>query len=171
MTPSLFHTVIIGVTLLCGSMQSPRTEVRQWPQWPSQQVQRQMVTNTKRLSAQALDSTQAAVLLEQWLHETLGPKATLEWEVSDCDLKPDYPEPPDGYLMCVAVRASLPPRIGLRLHVLVGTFKRGVFGQPSIEKQSFMGCSSLVDGPFASISSLADIPRNIESFSSKEKCR
>ncbi len=171
MTPSHFLTIVIGATVLCGSIQSPREEVRQLPQWPSPAVQRQMVANTKRLSAQALDSTQAAVPLEQWLHETLGPKATLEWEVGDCDLKPEYPEPPDGHSMCVAVRASLPPRIGLRLHVLVGTFKRGVFGQPSIEKQSFMGCSSLVDGPVASISRLADIPRTIESFSSKEKCR
>ena len=170
MPPSHF-LIIIGAAVLCGSMQSPRTEIRQFPQWPSPAVQRQMVTNTKRLSAQALDSTQAAVPLEQWLHETLGPKATLEWEVGDCDLKPEYPEPPDGYSMCVAVRASVPPRIGLRLHVLVGTFKRGVFGPPSIEKQSFMGCSSLVDGPFASVSRLADIPRNIETFSSKEKCR
>ena len=134
-----------------------------------------MVANTKRLTAQALDSTQAAVPLEQWLRETLGPKATLEWEVGDCDLKPADPAPPDGNPMCVAVRAGLPQRIGLRLHVLVGTFERGVFGQPSVEKQSFMACSSskrfITTLPFRAVHSLADIPRTIDLLSSMDQCR
>ena len=168
-------TIVIGAMMLCVSMQAPHVEAEQLPQWPPREEQQQIVTNTKKLSAQALDSTLAPVPLEQWLKETLGAKATLEWEVGDCDLKPDGQEPPDGYPMCVVVRAGVPPRLGLRLHLLVGTFKRGVFGQPSVANTSFVWCSRsrpFVNGvPIVAAGKLSEIPANLQALSSSQQCK
>ena len=175
MTRGQHVAIVVVAAIWCAGAGNARAQGRQYHQWPSKAEQLQIVENAKSVSAHALDASQPAVLLELWLKATLGPKATLEWEVGDCDLKPWYPQPADGYPMCVAVRAGRPTRIGLRLHVLVGTFTRGVVEAPTVAEQSFMSCSGStkrVDGHyFLSVDKLSDIPKHIETLTSRPECQ
>jgi hypothetical protein len=135
----------------------------------------EVTRKVKHMSVADLDPLLPRQPLDSWLKRIFGPGASVEWEISDCDLKPGEPEPSMGYPMCVTVRAGEPRNVGVKLHILVGAYKRGVFGKPEVHPQSFMGCSSR-NGPlpgmdFRGVQRLSDIPKNLEALRASSKCR
>ena len=135
----------------------------------------EIVQKIERMSVADLDSSLPPQPLGAWLKSVLGPDASVEWEVSDCDLKPWEPEPSMGYPMCVTARAGRPKHEGLKLHILVGASKRGVFGRPEVQPQSFVGCSSprgpLAGMDFRSVPKLSDIPRLVGALRASVECK
>jgi hypothetical protein len=129
----------------------------------------------ERMSVADLDPSLPPQPLAAWLKSVFGPGASVEWEISDCDLKPEVPEPSIGYPMCVTARGGRARLEGVKLHILVGAHTRGVFGKPEVQPQSLMGCSS-PNGPlagmdFRSVQKLSDIPKGIEALRAGGKCR
>jgi hypothetical protein len=134
-----------------------------------------IIRKVERMSVADLDPSLPRQPLDSWLKRIFGPGASVEWEISDCDLKPSAPEPSMGYPLCVTARAGEPRHVGVKLHILVGAYKRGVFGRPEVHSQSFMSCSS-PNGPatgmdFRGLRRLSEIPKNLEALRASDKCR
>lgn len=95
-----------------------------------------MIERVKQMSANALDSAQPAIRLEDWLQKTFEFAEPPDWQIGSCDLKPDYGAAVDIDL-CVEVRGHADPGgFGARVHVLVGNFAQGAVGNPSVHSQS-----------------------------------
>ncbi len=120
--------ILLIAVLILGGITSSGEE----PRWA------QAIAKVKALSASSLDPAAPDTPLEIWLNQTLGPDANFEWTPSDCDLKPDPPEPAEGYPVCVMVRAWRTDGIGLKLHILVGPTRMGLVSSPEYQPQSFM---------------------------------
>jgi hypothetical protein len=134
----------------------------------------EIVQKIERMSVADLDPSLPPQPLGVWLKSLFGPDASAEWEVSDCDLKPEAPEPSIGYPMCVTARVGRARLVGVKLHILVGADKRGVFGKPEVQPQSFVGCSSpkglLAGMDFRGVEKLSDLPKQIEALRAGGKC-
>jgi hypothetical protein len=91
-----------------------------------------VVAYAKAIDVEKLDPALPSQRLEEWLR--LGPPRleNVRWRRSSCDLKPDYPEPPDGYPLCVkfVYRRS---RVSGWAIVKIGTMRKGIFGPPRFE--------------------------------------
>jgi hypothetical protein len=173
MTRGQHVAIVVVATIWCAGAGNARAQGRPYHQWPSKAEQLRIVEKAKNVTAQALDASQPAVLLDRWLKDTLGSKATIDWAVGDCDLKPSYDQT-DGYPMCAEVRAGRPHHIGLRLLVLMGTVTGGVSGAPTVTEQSFIACWSskgLAAGMHFPVKTLSDIPKHIETLTSRPECR
>jgi hypothetical protein len=138
--------------------------------WPTKEAERQIIRSTREVSARTLDASLPAVPLTRWLVDAVGVDPGTTWDLGDCDLKPDPPEPADGYPMCVTAYAAR-SGIGIRLHILVGTSKRGVFGVPKVHEQSFMGCGQWDQQfHFRKIRRLSDITVNMKALQAEGVC-
>lgn len=135
--------------------------------------QKQLIQRIQTLPVRELEAALPAVPMQQWLRQTLGLQPGDDWQLGSCDLKPDYADA-DGVQMCVEVRSVPDPGgFGLRLHILVGTYGRGVFGTPSVHSQSFMwrwcetdpGSGALRN--MRRIGTLSDIPRQVAEMRSQ----
>lgn len=124
---SLSFLLLASGWLDCEGRELPKPEIRQ------------LVARIRRLPANALDPSQPAVPLERWLEETIPSLSPQEWDISDCDLKPNFAESSDVWPLCIVARVSPDPGgFGIRLHILVGTYGRGALCNPSVHSQSFM---------------------------------
>ena len=83
----------------------------------------------KQIDVATLDPTLRTQPFEEWLR--VGPMRAerLDWQTSDCDLKPDYREPPNGYPLCVKVVYQRGEVSGWVI-VAVGTARKGITGPP-----------------------------------------
>lgn len=126
-------TNIVRVLLFAALLLAGVTSSAQDLEWD------RVISSLKTLSANLLDPAAPGVPLEVWLQRTLGEDTVLAWTPSDCDLKPDPPEPPEGYPVCVVIRAKRPDRVWVKLHILVGTTRTGLVALPEYQPQSFMG--------------------------------
>lgn len=90
------------------------------------------IAYAKRIDVARLDPRLQTQSLEEWLR--LGPARVekLDWRVSDCDLKPDYEQPPNGYPLCVNVVFQR-GRVSGWIIITVGTRRKGVEGVPRFE--------------------------------------
>lgn len=103
---SLSFLLLASGWLDCEGRELPKPEIRQ------------LVARIRRLPANALDPSQPAVPLERWLEETIPSLSPQEWDISDCDLKPNFAESSDIWPLCIVARVSPDPGgFGIRLHI------------------------------------------------------
>jgi hypothetical protein len=126
------------------------------------------VTTTRAATVDA--SLPADVTLDVWLREVLGAGASLSWRISDCDLKPDVPEPAGGHPLCVAADASTRDRIGVRLHFRVGSTGVPATHPPRLEQQSFASCGRAPQLRFGAVGQLRDLPRVLAELRAANEC-
>ena len=117
-----------------------------------------VVTYTKRLNVADLDPSLHAQRLDDWL--SLGPARSekVEWSKGDCDLKPDTPEPKEGYPLCV--------RVDLRRHkawgwavIAIGTTRAGIQGRPRVEHLVVTTKALAQRGQFRRTNRLSESPK------------
>src|SRR3954447_258077 len=96
---------------------------------PAVSAEHAIVSQAKQLDVAKLDPALKPQLLEDWLRHGPARVETLQWDVSDCDLKPDYPEPAAGYPLCVKA-AFQRERVSGWLLVIVGTKRKGITEPP-----------------------------------------
>ncbi len=91
-----------------------------------------VVGYAKTIDIAQLDPRLESESFEKWLR--LGPAhiEKLEWSMSDCDLKPDCVEPPDGYPLCTRVVYQR-GRVAGWIIVTIGTTRKGIVGLPRFE--------------------------------------
>jgi hypothetical protein len=102
-----------------------------------------LVARVQAVKADQVDSALPHIPLRRWLQAAIGPGGTIVWERSDCDLKPDQPEPNEGYPVCVLARGSWKDRqIVMKVHFLASTSRGHRVDPPQFQPQSFVGCAS-----------------------------
>jgi hypothetical protein len=88
-----------------------------------------VVDYARTVDVARLDSSLPSQSLDEWLR--LGPPhlETLQWRKDSCELKPDYPAPPEGYPICprIAFRRG---RVGGWMLVRVGNTRDGIVEPP-----------------------------------------
>jgi hypothetical protein len=93
----------------------------------------QLIRQVKQISVAQLDPVLPSVSFEKWLGVEAGADAQFHWEVNDCgeqtgtaaDRDSDFP-------MCVEAQADMKDQRAIVVSVVVGTFKKGTFGTPSV---------------------------------------
>ena len=91
-----------------------------------------VVAYAKTIDIAQLDPTLESESFEKWLRLGSAHMEKLQWSMSDCDLKPDYVEPPDGYPLCTRV-AYQRGRVAGWIIVTIGTTRKGIVGPPRFE--------------------------------------
>lgn len=137
-----------------------------------------LVAEVRALSARALDPTQPDIPLEQWLKQTIGRENTFEWSVGGCDLKATSDDL-SNHPLCVEIRTRRRGALGLRLHVLVGTYGAGAVGTPALARQSFVWrwctrCSGEVarnECTAVGIASLSELAASAGALRANKRCR
>lgn len=83
-----------------------------------------VVAYAKAIDVAELDANLQSQPLDKWLR--LGPARVekLDWRMSDCDLKPDYREPPAGHPLCVRLSYRRGGISGWAI-ITVGTTRKG----------------------------------------------
>jgi len=120
------------------------------------QISERVLTYGKSLDVNRLDASLPHVALEEWMKTATAPAQTVWW-IGDCDLKPDPPEPPEGYLVCLRFTVIVNHDAAIRGLVIVGSQKAGLTSQAEFF-QMWLG----MRGPkFSSAGKLSDLPRLI----------
>ncbi|MEW6213267.1 MAG: hypothetical protein AB1631_33530 [Acidobacteriota bacterium] len=99
--------------------------------------------------------------LAEWLSQTVGPEAKIVWEVNDCGEQTgsrvqrgrDYP-------ICVEARSELSGGRSIIIMIAVGTFNKGIWGQPAVKD-----CFIENKGQYQTIAHLSDLPKMLKSES------
>lgn len=132
--------------------------------------QKRIVGAVERVPARVLDPELPSTSLGTWMRQTLGTDATIEWDISDCDLKPDFSEPAETYPLCVGVRARTPSQIWMKLHFAIGTVGKYDPNRPSLERQSLMVRGNILNGCIGDLDRLSSLPKEIERLVSMSGC-
>jgi len=126
-----------------------------------------VVAYAKAIDVAKLDANLQSQPLDEWLR--LGPARVekLEWRMSDCDLKPDYREPPTGYPLCVRLGYRRGNVSGWAI-ITVGTTRKGIVEPPRFEYAVVSTRSD--DGVHSeSADKLSDLPHVISKLLSKTR--
>lgn len=127
----------------------------------------EVLAYAKAIDVAELDQTLPSRPLAEWLHRGPSHIEKLQWRISSCDLKPDYPEPPAGYPLCVDFVYQVGDVAGWGI-VNVGTTRRGIVKPPRFERALVSTRSS--DGMrTVSTEKLSDLPRVISKLLSETK--
>ena len=119
-----------------------------------------LVRYAKRIDVRGLDSSLGSRRLEDWLLSGPPHLKTLEWQKSDCDIKPDGPEPREGWPLCVKVimrRSEAPGWLVL----MIGTTKAGIQGPPRLRYGVLIRKTATTLGPFVDVGRLSNLPQVI----------
>jgi hypothetical protein len=109
----------------------------------------------KALSSKALDASLPDQPLEEWFLSGPARLSTLVWS-AECDLAP-YPEPAEGYPLCVRVRFEAGPLWGVAI-IRVGTSRSGVGGEPTLASLFVTSSRLAKTGKFYSTKTLGQLP-------------
>lgn len=100
---------------------------------PGARAQFALIDRVQDLTASSLDPALPETRLGTWAHGALGPEITLDWRVSDCDLKAT----PD---VCVMMEVKHPGGAWGKIHVRTGTATRTWSGHPEVMDNSLLDC-------------------------------
>ncbi|MGH9727987.1 MAG: hypothetical protein ACRD4V_05280 [Candidatus Acidiferrales bacterium] len=95
-------------------------------------TERQVISYAKALDVAKLDPTLSSQRLDKWLHSGPARVDTVTWEMSDCDLMPDFSNPNYVAPLCAKVRFRRGNCGGWAL-ITVGTFRDDISGTPHLE--------------------------------------
>lgn len=92
-----------------------------------------VVAYAKAIDVAKLDPSLESQPLEQWLRDGAARIEKLDWRMSDCDLKPDYPEPVTGHPLCVKFVYRRSDVSGWVI-ITIGTKRKGIIEPPRFEQ-------------------------------------
>lgn len=130
-----------------------------WTQPTSaRQTEKDAIQHAKGASVHTLDARLSDVSLESFLKQE-GNGASIVWEVNDCGEQTGNPEADQGrdFPMCVEADMDLKDRRTVNILVVVGTFKKGLVGAPSLWSLTLSDAS----GHVRSVRRLGDLPAEI----------
>jgi len=92
-------------------------------------LEKQAVASARQTLASALDADLPKIALSDWFEKVVGRKAGMVWQLSECgdttsNAAGDAPA-------CVEVNTLLPDSRKVIVMIVVGTFKKGIAGQPA----------------------------------------
>src|SRR5215471_14089507 len=92
-------------------------------------LEKQAVASARQTLASALDADLPKIALSDWFEKVVGRKAGMVWQLSECgdttsNAASDAPA-------CVEVNTLLPDSRRVIVMIAVGTFKKGIAGQPA----------------------------------------
>jgi len=99
---------------------------------PPAPTETDVIAYAKQIDVAKLDSTLQTQPIEEWLRSGPMRADRLDWQVSDCDVKPDYKEPSKGYPLCAKIVFQR-ERVSGWIIINVGTKRQGVAGPPRFE--------------------------------------
>lgn len=115
-----------------------------------------VVSYAKKIDVATLDPALQSQPLDEWLRLGVPRIERLEWHVSDCDLKPDYAEPPSGYPLCVKVVYHR-SRVSGWIIITIGTRRDGIVEPPRFE-YAVISTRSANGVRFENAKKLSDLP-------------
>ena len=124
----------------------------------------------ERVAANVVDPELPSTGLAIWIRQSLGNEAKIDWDISDCDLKPDFSQPAETFPLCVGVWARTPSQIWMKLHFRIGSVGKYDVNHPSLERQSLMARGNIVNGCIGKLDRLASLPREIERLTAMSGC-
>jgi hypothetical protein len=139
-----------------------------WGQKTAKLTEHLIISYVKALDVSKLDPSLTSQRLDQWLRFGPAHLDTVTWEMSDCDLKPDFSNPNYIEPVCAKARFRRGNREGWAI-ITVGTFRNGISGHPHLEC-ILATVGSNYDQPPES-SKLSDLPKLLEEASSSPKRR
>ena len=120
----------------------------------------QVVRYVKALDVTKLDSTLPSQRLDEWLRSGPAHIESEQWEMSDCDLKPDASNPNYVAPLCAKVLFTRGNSRGWVI-ITVGTFRDGIQGVPHVD-HIFVESDS---GSVPDSNKLSDLPKLLEKVS------
>lgn len=129
----------------------------------AQSFEKKAIDLVQRTPVSTLEEQMPRRSFIEWFKGTVGEKAGIVWQVSECDQSAGPREPGADLPACVEANALLPDGRKVVVLVAVGTFRKGITGDPGfyyavIEQQAQL----------YSLNRLSDLP---ESLTSPEKLR
>jgi len=94
--------------------------------------EKRAISSAQEMSASDLDDALPDRPFAGWFSETIGPKAGVVWQLTECGERIAAPgETGQDLPACAEVNASLPDGRKVFVVISVGTFKKGLTGKPS----------------------------------------
>ena len=118
-----------------------------------------MIAYAKRINVCRLDPRLPRQRFDRWFKEIVGPSAKIEWEVNDCGEQTGSPaDKGRDFPFCAQAEATLPDGRKAVVRISVGTFKRGLSGEPKLF-DAFIER----EGQFYTIKQLGDLSERLSS--------
>lgn len=115
----------VGVLFFAFCLLSPATM--------AQPNETRVINYARRIKASTLDSSLPRTTIETWFRSVVGPKAKISWETNDCGEQTGAPGAAKiDVPMCAQVRATLEGNREVGVSIGVGTFRKGIFGKPTV---------------------------------------
>jgi TonB family protein len=146
---------ILGSLLVLGQSQTPALS------------EKQAVSEAQTVLASALDAALPSRPFEDWFREVVGSEAGVTWQLNECGEDPDILIAQGRDLpACAEVDALLPDNRKVMVMIQVGTFKKGISGNPE-----FFHAAIELRGELYQVDSLHQLPANLDTKSIPEKKR
>jgi TonB family protein len=121
--------------------------------------ERQAVANVQRVAASDLDAALPPRPFGEWLRQVVGAQAGVNWQLNECGEEPSILIAQGRAIpACAEVNALLPDGRKVMVMIEVGSFKKGITGNPS-----FYQAMVEQDGELYSIRRLRDLPEGLSS--------
>jgi len=156
--PLFFGLLLIGTVVECKDATNTTDD----------QSEPGVVAYVKALDVAKLDAALPSHRFEDWLSSVLPKIDSLEWSRSDCDLKPEGPEPGEGWPLCVKVRLKRRHLWGW-VTVIVGTTRLGIHGEPRVRYVAMTSEALLMKGQFRDAAKLSELPRLLAEVEAADK--
>lgn len=116
-----------------------------------------VVAYAKKVDVAKLDPALQSQSLEEWRRAGPARVERLEWQMSDCDLKPGDKEPLGGYPLCVRLVYQRSWVSGWII-ITIGTKRKGIVEPPRFE-YAVVSMRSEKGMQFENANKLSDLPR------------
>jgi TonB family protein len=103
------------------------------PYLQSPAFENQAIARVRQLNVRQLDSGLRERPFDSWLREAVGPRAGISWQLTDCGVEAAGPGSEAEVQACVEISALLPDDRKVVVLTWVGSFKRGLYGEPKIQ--------------------------------------
>lgn len=123
---------------------------------------RGVVAYAKAIDVAKLDPALRKQPLEEWLRRGPMQAERLEWQESDCNLKPDTQEPPEGYPLCVKVLYQR-GRVSGWILITVGTRRKGIT-EPPLFTGAVGSAEEGATTRFEDVKALSELPRVVSTL-------
>jgi len=124
------------------------------PYLQSPHFENQAISRVRQLSVSQLDSGLGERSFASWLQGVVGPNAGITWQLTECGEQSAAPGTIGEIQACVEMSALLPDERKVVVMTWVGSFKRGLYGEPKV-KFAVVEC----DGEIFEASRLGDLPQ------------
>jgi TonB family protein len=120
-------------------------------------LEKQALNLVQRTQASDLDPALPNVAVNLWFNQLVGPRAGINWQLSECGEPIAGPDGKDPDLpACIGANAILQDGRKVMLTILIGTFKKGLTGKASFD---FAVVES--EAQLRAVKKLSDLPRLI----------